>query len=438
MPKQRKKKTRVKRRKSHSNLGIFLAIGFVACLALWYIVKEPQIPASQDADAELQQEQAREDNGVQAKSKSRPGTRKGAEAKPKRQDKMAAIKQKAAPAKHQPPPATPIRDLDASIIAAAGQLGIPPKSLKPKKSGSGFIYNIPIDRSQMDLTYANMIFKGLLERAGAALIKGTDAAGKQSLMFRIPGSTRTYTLNLFYDNKAYAGVPKKRNLAIVIDDFGTINGALLEDWLTVDKEVCFAIFPDEVYSHSTAEKAQAQGRETIIHVPMEPLGYPNVNPGKNAIFVHQSPSEIERLLTGFIKQFPYSRGINNHMGSLATTDEGVMRTVMTTLKKHDRYFLDSRTSNVSVAYSTAQKAHIGAYRNDLFLDSPDISAATLEGKIKQLINLSDTKSNIIVISHCHTEAKLQYLKKFISRMKAAGFTLVPLSEIDQYNVPGIL
>lgn len=126
------------------------------------------------------------------------------------------------------------------------------------------------------------------------------------------------------------------------------------------------------------------------------------------------------------------------MGSLATTDEDVMRAVMTTLKKHDKYFLDSRTSNVSVAYSVAQKAHIQSYRNDLFLDSPNISQSTMDSKLSQIIELSATRSNIIVITHCHNMDKYLYLKRFISKLKAAGFTLVPLSKTGQYNVPGLL
>jgi hypothetical protein len=186
------------------------------------------------------------------------------------------------------------------------------------------------------------------------------------------------------------------------------------------------------------QKAKAQGRETIIHVPMEPIGYPSVNPGKNAILVQYNEAEINKLLTRFIKQLPDCVGINNHMGSLATTDEAIMRIVMSTLKEHDKLFLDSRTSNVSVAYSVAQKAHIRSFRNDTFLDSPNISQSTMDAKLSQIIDMASTRSNLIAITHCHTPEKLQYLKRIISRLKAAGFTLVPLTKVGQYNVPGLL
>ncbi|MDD4310247.1 MAG: divergent polysaccharide deacetylase family protein, partial [Candidatus Cloacimonetes bacterium] len=155
-------------------------------------------------------------------------------------------------------------------------------------------------------------------------------------------------------------------------------------------------------------------------------------------FVQYSADKIDNLLSRFIKQLPDCEGINNHMGSLATTDEDVMRAVMATLKKHDMFFLDSRTSNVSVGYSIAQKAHIRSFKNDIFLDSPNISQSTLDERLNQILEMSVSKNNIIAITHCHNKEKLDYLKRFIIKLKAAGFVLVPISKVGHYNVPELM
>jgi hypothetical protein len=223
-----------------------------------------------------------------------------------------------------------------------------------------------------------------------------------------------------------------------VDDFGEIGGDLLSGFLNLPKEVTFAIFPEMKNSITTMERAHAQGRESIIHVPMEPLGYPQVNPGKNAILVQMKPAEITRLVSRFLDQMHLSIGINNHMGSLATTDPDVMGAVMNALRDKDKLFLDSRTSNVSVAYQVAQKAHIQAFRNDIFLDSPDVSSSTMESKIRQLETMSASDPHLIAITHCHSHEKLVYLVQFIERMRKAGFTLVPLSRSGRYQVPEIL
>jgi polysaccharide deacetylase 2 family uncharacterized protein YibQ len=229
----------------------------------------------------------------------------------------------------------------------------------------------------------------------------------------------------------------RKALAIIVDDFGNNGGNLLNGFLRTDPAVCFAIMPDTPYAQQTMNAAQAMGRECIIHVPMEPLNYPRENPGDKAIFIQQSASEITKRMERFIKDLPYCRGINNHMGSLATSDETTMKTVMQTLRKHKMYFVDSRTNSSSIAYKTAQKNLVTAYKRDIFLDEPDLSEANLNKRISDCLALSATKPYIVAIMHCHTQNHLNYLNRFIAKAKANGFTIVPVSKLGTLNLPEI-
>ncbi|MDY0151600.1 MAG: divergent polysaccharide deacetylase family protein [Candidatus Cloacimonas sp.] len=450
MPKAKKKTpVRVRRSKKKSSLGLYLLAGVAAVFALWFLIREPLPPETNNKSY------ANEEPTVAAKHKDKKQTKKKHAnkkiASKKQNHKKHADKkpESSATASHKPakqakkskaePVVQPVVvDLEVYIKGAIDKLGINKTFYRRRKKADTITYSVPIDRSSMDLIYANMIFKGELERGGGKLIKGIEGTAKQSLIFSSSHDRNKYIIDIYYDKKLYAEKKNPRTIAIVVDDFGAIGGDLLDGFLAVDKNVCFAIFPDEKNSVLTMERATAMRRETIIHVPMEPIGYPKINPGKNAIFMQYDEGTIDKLLNHFIKQLPDCKGINNHMGSLATTDEDLMRSVMTTLKKHNMFFLDSRTSNVSVAYSIAQKAHLKAYRNDIFLDSPNISTANLNAKLAQIIDLSATRNNVIAITHCHSKEKLQYLKTFISRLKAAGFTVVPLSQIGHYNVPELL
>jgi len=427
MPKQRSKKPRkIKRRIKKNNLGIFLMIGVLGLAALWFLARDP-LPASKSVSQSEESPQPDKPEKKVSRKKKKIGD----------SDKQAVSV--ANQTQQKPPEAKDTKeDLESYILATLDKLGIPRSYCQRHKKSNLISFSVPIDRSVMDLTYANMIFKGELERLGGVFVKGTDNSGKQSLLFRSRLKPLDYQVNLYYDNKLYEKKNNPRTIAIVVDDFGSIGGELLDGFFELDRSVCFAIFPDEPNSVLTMQRAKAQGRTSIIHVPMEPIGYPSVNPGKNAILVQYGEAQIEKLISRFVHELPDCEGINNHMGSLATTDEDVMRAVMNALKKHNKFFLDSRTSNVSVGYSTAQKAHLRSFRNDLFLDSPNISQSTMDAKLTQIIELSATRNNIIAITHCHNKDKLDYLKRFISRLKASGFTLVPVTEIGKYNVPELL
>lgn len=451
MPKARAKASRSTKRKTKINkrrnprLGLYLLAGIATVLIMWGLIREP-IPAPKVLEQMVVQEiQERTTKPVKSKINDQATTTRTST---KKQDSSTIEQSKynhPTPVKESPTkksvmetPKKGESELDLVVRNASLKLGVPESSLRRSQKDALVRFQIPIDRSKMDLTYANMIYKGEMELAGAAFVKGSDSRTKQTISFKHKNLNETYELNLYYDTSVYKSKVNPQTITIVVDDFGAIGGSLLDGFFSLDKEICFAIFPNEANSVSTMERASLQGRNTIIHVPMEPIGYPRVNPGKNAILVQHSEDRIDKILSQFISDMPRCIGINNHMGSLATSDVDVMQAVMNTLKKHDKLFLDSRTTNVSVAYQTAQKKHIKAFRNDIFLDSPNISQSTMEAKLNRIIELSGHQQHVIAITHCHSMDKLEYLRTFIQRLKKAGFSLIPLSEIGERNIPEIL
>jgi len=325
-----------------------------------------------------------------------------------------------------------------AIVHARTLLGVPESEYKTYIGEDAVYIRIGIDRNKLDLTFANMIVTGKVEEMGGKLLEGKKKSGgnKQVLKFKDPEDKQIYVVTLFYTG--VSSFSNKTKLAILVDDFGTKNDKLLDDFCALDKNITFAIMPDLTHSQTVMNQAAETGHETIIHIPMEPVSYPRNNPGTNAIYVHQDEKEIRKRMAKFIKQFPNCKGANNHMGSLVTADEDIMKIVLSVLKEHDMFFIDSRTTQVSKAYSTARKMMIPTFENNFFLDSPDISMKTLDAKVKQLNKMSETHDRILVITHCATQGRLDYLRKFLEKIEGNGFELVPVSGIFQNEVPNIL
>ncbi|MBC8180208.1 divergent polysaccharide deacetylase family protein [candidate division KSB1 bacterium] len=251
-----------------------------------------------------------------------------------------------------------------------------------------------INKDEMDLNYANMILSGQVELAGGKVITGVDKYGGsvQILTFYDPDKSQKFIVTLKY---AKAGTYAKKNskLAIIVDDFGSFSGNFLNEFCQVDSNITFAILPDLQFSKEVMHRAAETGHETMIHIPMEPVDYPRNNPGENAIYVHRSVAENRKRMQNYIKQLPLCIGANNHMGSLATADKTVMNTVLSVLKRNDMYFIDSRTTSSSIAYSTAQEMMIPSSENMMFLDTPDTSDKTIQNKLERLLSLK--KKNMI-------------------------------------------
>ncbi len=327
--------------------------------------------------------------------------------------------------------------VDDIILEAIKNMGIPENLYKHKVRKDAIYIYIGLNKDEIDLNLANAIITGKIESIGGKIISGkeTRTGFKQELEFIDPFDSQKYIVKLYYATEG-SYKKKKPQLAIVVDDFGYFRGDLLDDFCQIKQPITLAILPDETHSKTAMLKANETNHETLIHIPMEPMSYPKNNPGKNAIYVHLSKKEIIKRMEGYIKKLPLCIGANNHMGSLVTTDEDIMKIVLEVLKRHEMFFVDSRTTSSSVAYSTAQRMMIPSFENNFFLDSPDISDKTFNMRIEQLKKLS-AKGKVLIITHCSNRNKLNYLKRFIAKAEKLGFEIVPVSKLFEYSFPEI-
>ncbi|MBN2460794.1 MAG: divergent polysaccharide deacetylase family protein [Candidatus Cloacimonetes bacterium] len=332
------------------------------------------------------------------------------------------------------------RTITEAIDHARILLGVPDNKYSINKKSNNISYTIGIDSNIMDLNFANSIITGQVEIVGGQVIKGleTNNSNRQILEYKDKADSISHTVNLYYTRYSQKDKSGQIKLAIVVDDFGYYEGELLEAFCSLDSNVTFAILPHLKYSRTVMNRAAATGHEIIIHMPMEPLNYPKIDPGPDAIYTHNSSGEIRKRVQGYLKNLPLCVGANNHMGSLATADRDVMNAVLSVLKKNGLYFVDSRTTQESIAYKMAMDMMIPAFENTLFLDTPTISGNTLQIKLDRLQKLSNSREKMLVISHCASSKHYEYLKKFIAEITKLNFQIVPVSALFQSELPEIL
>jgi hypothetical protein len=129
-----------------------------------------------------------------------------------------------------------------------------------------------------------------------------------------------------------------------------------------------------------------------------------------------------------LRSVPYAAGVNNHQGSLATADAQLMGELMSLLHRHRLFFIDSRTTALTVAYGAAEAAGVPcAFRNVPFLD--DVQEI---GAIRQQLDLAAKdareKGQAVAIGHPHPTT-LRALADFLPRAESQGIHLVHASDL---------
>ena len=221
-------------------------------------------------------------------------------------------------------------------------------------------------------------------------------------------------------------------IAIVIDDFGHNMSATTRGFLALDYPVTIAVLPHTPRAPAVAEAAHDAGKEVLVHLPMEPRGYPGVDPGDGALLLSQSASEMGEMVRECISDIPHAVGANNHMGSRLTEDSSAMRSVMYVLKERGFFFVDSMTTPISVARAEAERAGIPTAASSMFLDSTldETGRRDVEGKLRALEELARKRGVAIGICHPRQET-LSALRRMLPGMKERGCRIVPVSSIVQ-------
>ncbi|HSD71693.1 MAG TPA: divergent polysaccharide deacetylase family protein, partial [Thermoanaerobaculia bacterium] len=156
-------------------------------------------------------------------------------------------------------------------------------------------------------------------------------------------------------------------------------------------------------------------------------GYPLVAPGPGVVLRSDTDDAIARTVIADLASVPGAVGVNNHMGSAATADPRVMRAVVHVLSQRGLFFIDSRTTEATVARRVADEAALPAASRRVFLDAtPNPSA--IQRAYRELLAKAKKDGSALAIGHPHP-ATLEVLERELPRLREEGIALVPVSRL---------
>ncbi|OGX24521.1 MAG: hypothetical protein A3J51_03270 [Omnitrophica WOR_2 bacterium RIFCSPHIGHO2_02_FULL_45_21] len=214
-------------------------------------------------------------------------------------------------------------------------------------------------------------------------------------------------------------------IAIVLDDWGysLSNADALKE---IKEPLTLAILPRRTYSATIAGIAKEIGKETILHLPLQPQRQKKYRFEPDTILITMTRQEVLKILEADIKNLPGINGVSNHMGSLATENEPLMKIIFNELKKRKLYFLDSYTAK-SVCKGLAGNVGLAYARRQVFLDNKN-DAQYIRGQLELLARIARQSGYAIGIGHDRPKT-LEVLSRAMRELKKRGFKFVYVSEL---------
>jgi polysaccharide deacetylase 2 family uncharacterized protein YibQ len=214
------------------------------------------------------------------------------------------------------------------------------------------------------------------------------------------------------------------SIVVILDDVG-FDHQPLAGAMRIDPNVNFAVLPNGARSQEFARELNAKGFELLCHLPMEPEN-PRQSPGANAVMTTMTDAQIEATTRANVEAIPHARGVNNHMGSRATSDRRVMTRVLSALPK-GLYFIDSRTAGTSLAADVARELNIRTASRSVFLDDVQKEDA-IRVQLAALVSAAELHGMAIGIGHMYPET-VRVLAAEAPALRSRGFRFLRASEV---------
>lgn len=195
------------------------------------------------------------------------------------------------------------------------------------------------------------------------------------------------------DKNASTAKRPKPKLCIIIDDMAT------HEQVKALKATGLKLTPSFFPPDSTHPKTPILAREFeffMVHLPLSAQHYASEE--LQTLYVSDTYEYILAEIVWIKRSFSGLKFINNHTGSLFTSDTQAMRRLFRALQKHELVFVDSVTTSATKGAFVAKEFNQKPIKRDIFLDN-DNNTPAIKDKIKEAVQIAHKKGFAIAIAH---------------------------------------
>lgn len=195
------------------------------------------------------------------------------------------------------------------------------------------------------------------------------------------------------DKNASTAKRPKPKLCIIIDDMATREQ--VKALKATGLKLTPSFFPPDS-THPTTPILAREFEFFMVHLPLSAQHYTSEE--LQTLYVSDTYEYILAEIARIKRSFSGLKFINNHTGSLFTSDTQAMRRLFRALQKHELVFVDSVTTSATKGAFVAKEFNQKPIKRDIFLDNDDKTPA-IKDKIKEVVQIAHKNGFAIAIAH---------------------------------------
>jgi len=216
-------------------------------------------------------------------------------------------------------------------------------------------------------------------------------------------------------------------VALLIDGMGLNTGLTLKAISDLPPEVSFAFAPYGKGLQRLVNKARAAGHEAFLQVPMEPFGYPSINPGKRTLLAAPNDGSNLGNLMWFMARFSGYVGITNYMGQRFADSNAALTPILTEIKKRGLVFVDDGSLSNGGLDKASQAVGLDMVHSSRIIDASN----NVDDIVANLKALEDSAHGgaLVLGTGSGLATTIEAVTGWARNLHARGILLVPASSL---------
>jgi hypothetical protein len=214
-------------------------------------------------------------------------------------------------------------------------------------------------------------------------------------------------------------------IAIVLGGMGLNSDLTRQAIAELPGEITFAFAPYGDDLQAQVNKARAGGHEVMLQLPMEPFGYPAVNPGPKTILADADVNSNLDALAWHMGRFAGYTGIVNYMGARLLSEPQPLKPILSEIKRRGLIFLGDGSVARNMAGEVGGSLGLPVRTAGVIIDAnPEPQA--IAAQLSQLEDLARA-DGVAIASGTGLAVTIDALGQWSKTLADRGIVLIPVS-----------
>ncbi len=221
--------------------------------------------------------------------------------------------------------------------------------------------------------------------------------------------------------------PDAPRVAIVVSGLGISASATSAALAKLPGPVTFAFAPYGADLERLGDRARESWHELLLQVPMEPLDYPDSDPGPQALLISLDAAKNVERLHWLMSRMQGYVGIANFMGARFTASDQALAPVLREAAKRGLIYVDDGSSARSIASQIAGANSLPFAKADLVIDALP-TGVDIDRALARLERTARERGIAVGVANA-LPASIEHIANWATLAASHGILLVPISAV---------